>query len=188
MPAEYQYEPINTDKRDIRLLVVHPASSTTTDLVQCSFHPISLFTRDQIPAYKTISYTWGDPTPNAHILIENLPLAVPTNAEKAIRYFRLPDTERLIWIDAACINQRDLEGEKGPHIRYMSLVYSKGEGNLVYLGEDEDGLAEVAFRLVREVRDRRVSVLDDGVVGRGSQEAKALTSLFSRAWFRRAWW
>ena len=70
----------------------------------------------------------------------------------------------------------------------MSLVYSKGEGNLVYLGEDEDGLAEVAFRLVREVRDRRVSVLDDGVVGRGSQEAKALTSLFSRAWFRRAWW
>ena len=187
--SNYEYERIDTDKREIRLLVVHPPADRDSDaLVSCEFKRISLLDKE-IAEYKTISYTWGADNPKAHILVEGKLLPVPINAEKAIRYFRLPDRDRVLWIDAACINQKDdgEHGEKGPHVRYMSLVYSKGQGSLVHLGDDDEGLAGLAFQTVRRLRDNRASLLDDDEVKPGSDEARALTNLFSRPWFRRAW-
>ncbi|KAF2759066.1 hypothetical protein EJ05DRAFT_331593 [Pseudovirgaria hyperparasitica] len=188
MSDEYSYERIDTDRREIRLLVIHCPPGTNSDLVCCDFKYISLLD-DPVTEYKTISYAWGADYPKAKISIGGKQLVVPLNAEKALRCFRLPDQDRVLWIDAAYINQADdgEDGEKGPQVRYMSLIYSKSQGNLVHLGDDADGLGGLAFKTVRYLRDNRLSMLDDDAIKPDSDEARALSSLFSCPWFCRAW-
>ncbi|KAF2647077.1 hypothetical protein K491DRAFT_580689, partial [Lophiostoma macrostomum CBS 122681] len=142
--------------------------------------------------YKTISYSWGvgrERDETATLLVAGQPLIVPKTSERAIRRFQANGTSVVLWCDAACINQLDREGEKNAHILYMSLVYSRSQGNLVYLGEDTDGTAALAFSTIRRLRDKDKSMLLDlkNETSANGAEIRALTSLFSRPWFRRAW-
>ncbi len=117
------------------------------------------------------------------------PLIVPKNTERAIRRFQASEKSVVLWCDTACINQLDGGTEKSDHVRYMSLVYSRNEGNLVYLGEDTDGTAALALSTIRRLRDEGNSMLHDLKENSvaNDPEIRALTSLFSRPWFRRAW-
>jgi hypothetical protein len=183
MDDHYEYKAVNTADREIRLLVIH-AGSGTSNTIHCSFQHLLLKEGSYVPPYKTISYTWGDPTPTSQLIVSGKPLMVPKSAEQATRKFRLTDNDQVLWIDAACINQNDIE-ERNAHVRYMSLVYSKSQGNLVYLGEDEEDLSGLAFATLRRLNEKKLAMTRS--ISPDSKELKALDSVFSRPWFRRAW-
>jgi hypothetical protein len=50
----------------------------------------------------------------------------------------------VVWVDALCINQQD-EVERAKQILRMKDIYSTARDTVVWLGPDEDGIAELAF-------------------------------------------
>jgi hypothetical protein len=54
-----------------------------------------------------------------------------------------------VWADAVCINQYD-NAEKGHQVKRMGIVYENAEEVLVWLGKDNEGVAEDCFNLIRE--------------------------------------
>jgi hypothetical protein len=54
---------------------------------------------------------------------------------------RDPDLPRVMWIDAVCINQNDLE-ERGDQVQIMALIYAYAAKVTVWLGEEADGSNE----------------------------------------------
>jgi hypothetical protein len=59
---------------------------------------------------------------------------VTKNCELALRYLRKENSNRVLWVDAICINQKDKK-ERGHQVGMMRNVYSKATEVLVWLGE-----------------------------------------------------
>jgi hypothetical protein len=62
---------------------------------------------------------------------------VTVNLHEALSHLRDRSIERIIWVDAVCINQNDGE-EKGQQIQLMAKIYGQASRVLVWLGEAAD--------------------------------------------------
>jgi len=131
-------------------------------------------------------------------------MAVTKNVYLALRDLRYKEEDRVLWIDALCINQDD-DVERGLQVQQMGSIYSMAERVLIWLGEScydadcamyymeqlqkegaqlssgtRDILNEEWVQLWKEViyslrPDQR------GVLREGCQ------NLLGRAWFKRVW-
>src|SRR5271170_2412568 len=99
----FHYQPLNHKAREFRLLKLLPYSSFEDD-VCCEIFHSSL---DDHPPYEALSYVWGDPSITGQIQCNGAACPVTTNLATALRYLRLRDRERIMWVDAICINQQD---------------------------------------------------------------------------------
>jgi hypothetical protein len=107
---------------------------------------------------------------------------------------------QLIWIDALCINQSDLQ-ERARQVNIMQKIY-KGAGSLaVWLGIEDSGSSD-AFTFIGQIQQaliqRKMKALDISTSTRDilADTAKSvathqiwpsLKALFSRPWFARVW-
>lgn len=69
-------------------------------------HHVSL---GNYPAYETISYAWGDRNDRGAMDIDGQNMEIPRSASEALRQVRLPGRRCWLWLDAACINQANLQ-------------------------------------------------------------------------------
>ncbi|EMC98505.1 hypothetical protein BAUCODRAFT_574559 [Baudoinia panamericana UAMH 10762] len=138
--AAWVYKKLNTDQQDVRVLLVK-ASEDRSKPVCGTLRHISLINQ-QLPGYETISYVWGDPKLRGRIYVDGCELEVPASTERVLRRFRLPQQDRLLWIDAVCINQQDFL-ERAQQVQLMAEIYSRTTHGLIWLGEDE-GFAAAA--------------------------------------------
>lgn len=153
------YQPLREDCKEIRVLSFEPNLSFDSDDQQ----PLRLKTQhvsllaDPAIQYNAISYCWGQNPPLKTIIMDGVETGVPASAEVALRstYYLEEDRTVPVWIDAICINQKDVE-EKGWQVAMMGDLYSKASKVLVWLGQEEDG-TESAIPLMREL----VSILDE---------------------------
>ena len=88
-------------------------------------------------------------------------------------------SEVTVFVDALCINQRDLR-EKAEQVRRIGDVYAHADRVVVWLGAG-DSVVGQAFRFMRE------GMVGEGVVGRSSDVVDALMALLKRRWFQRVW-
>lgn len=119
---------------EIRLLRLLP-STTRWSKIRCTLEPAALRSN---PDYKALSYTWGQEPPRHTILCEGRPFAVRENLYRALRRLRRATEPLVLWIDAICINQGDLD-EKKSQIPMMSDIYYQAERVVIWLGESADG-------------------------------------------------
>jgi hypothetical protein len=88
--------------------------------------------------YEALSYTWatedGDRKRSSQIRCDGTRIWVTKNCELALRYLRKENSNRVLWVDAICINQKDSK-ERGHQVGMMRNVYSKATEVLVWLGE-----------------------------------------------------
>lgn len=130
-------------------------------------------------------------------------LLVTQNLSTALRYLRRPSTERVIWIDAICINQDDIQ-ERSIEIARMGLIYKKARRVIVWLGPPAEN-STLAFDTIRTIgRDVKSDFkLHQLLVVRGSPtfriqhdpdalaaketEWKSIQDLLYRKWFTRLW-
>ena len=88
--------------------------------------------------YEALSYTWatedGDCKRSSQIRCGGTRIWVTKNCELALRYLRKENSNRVLWVDAICINQKDNK-ERGHQVGMMRNVYSKATEVLVWLGE-----------------------------------------------------
>ena len=151
----YRYSPLPSTDRTIRLLCVHPAKSMDDPII-CDMHQAQLDCRRP---YAALSYTWGDPILNRHIICDGLSLPVTQHLDTALRRFRAT-TWWMIWVDAVCIDQSNIP-ERNQQVSMMRDIYTQAKLVFVYLGEAGHWDVEGLFH-IKSVLDMR------GMVNRGS--------------------
>ncbi|KAM0803710.1 heterokaryon incompatibility protein-domain-containing protein [Usnea florida] len=103
---------------------------------------------DPPPVYRALSYVWGDPKLTAEISIEGTegPTTIGLNLSLAIRYVRQDGDDVVLWADALCINQNDVQ-ERSDQVRKMGTVYEGATEVIGWLGEEDDD-TKLAMELV----------------------------------------
>jgi len=90
---------------------------------------------DNLRAFKALSYTWGNPTTKHFILCESKAIGVTCNLWSALRRLRHETEERVLWIDALCINQED-DAERSSQVALMNRIYRDVQV-LIWLGDED---------------------------------------------------
>lgn len=199
---DIKYKPLSSHlSSPVRLLVVLPGSGD--DDIQCQLHQASLY--DKTEPFEALSYTWGDEMCPRPILIDGTPVLATSNLEAALRCLRKPTERRTLWVDAVCINQKDLD-EKLGQIKQMGLVYELAQRVVVWLGpaaDSSDLAMEFAGTLFNiwtkdhptisgheEMESNRIDWVpyaDQLCTPRYAAEMVATAKLLMRSWWSRAW-
>jgi len=127
--------------------------------IHCTFDLACL---DETPEYEALSYVWGDDTTRFRVAVDNSPFFVTPNLYSALRHLRLKDRDRVLWIDALCINQAD-EAERTHQVSCIGDIYREASSVIVWLGE-ESASSEIAMDFL-ELWSRDNSLHFDASVG-----------------------
>ncbi|KAI1819221.1 heterokaryon incompatibility protein-domain-containing protein [Xylaria intraflava] len=123
------YGALNEERREIRLLNLHPSASFD-GTIQCSLFNVFL---GSPPEYEALSYVWGPLEFTQDILVEGQPFQITENLECALRHLRHASSARVIWVDALCINQANI-AERNHQVTLMKDIYSQCTRDLAWLG------------------------------------------------------
>ena len=126
------YHPLDSTKREIRLVTLKAGAEP--DQLACQLMSVSL---NGSTSYYALSYVWGDPNDRESIFLNGHAFEVTHNLAIALRYLRNPRDDRVFWIDAICIDQRNLD-ERSAQVRIMKDIYQSAEKVVSWLGERDD--------------------------------------------------
>ncbi|KAL9562961.1 hypothetical protein ACKAV7_012912 [Fusarium commune] len=124
------YQTITGDK-EIRLLILEPG--TREDALECQLVNAELSWRTR---FEALSYAWGSDTTEFQLSCSGHTVDVRANLHDALLDLRHPRQNRVLWIDALCINQADND-EKSKQIMLMHEIYSQAQEVLIYLGRSD---------------------------------------------------
>ncbi len=133
--TSYEYQPLPST-RHVRLVHIQPGERSAA--LNCH---ISVHLLDDPPQYSALSYTWGSPVQERFIDCDDLRLGVTLNLWKALRSLRQATDTRTFWIDAICINQKNIH-ERNSQVRLMKEIYQRAVEVVVWLGEDKQNSAD----------------------------------------------
>ncbi|RYP54282.1 hypothetical protein DL768_000856 [Monosporascus sp. mg162] len=139
--------------------------------------------------YEALSWCWGLDPPEYAVMIKEGGKTYKKRVRKelalALKYLRLPDRIRTLWIDAICINQDDHE-ERNHQVQMMSRVYTRAKEVCIWLGEDTDE-SKTAIDFIHEKITELKNI--DAICSdkRYTEKWQALMMLMQRDWFSRRW-
>ncbi|EME82456.1 uncharacterized protein MYCFIDRAFT_124702, partial [Pseudocercospora fijiensis CIRAD86] len=118
----------------IRILRLAPAAELDDDLRG----ELEVRSFKRLPPYEALSYTWqppfeGQTLPDDVIWFFGYPLPITGNLSNGLRRVRREDKERVLWVDAICIDQDDSR-ERNHQAHMMAEIYSKAVRVLAWLG------------------------------------------------------
>ncbi|KAF2653328.1 HET-domain-containing protein [Lophiostoma macrostomum CBS 122681] len=113
---------------EFRLLILHPDVDPLSE-IRCDIRNDNL---PPIDKYEALSYVWGDPNIVTPIHVGSRVFQATVNLEQALRALRSEDRPRILWVDAVCINQGDVE-EKSIQIQAMGKIYSLAHRVIVWI-------------------------------------------------------
>jgi hypothetical protein len=183
-------EPLLPDS--IRLLRLLPNEDKTAP-IQCELFHYSLqeLGRRTHP-YEALSYVWGGSdkpqsisirehnSKSGHDSTNGHDLPATENLHAALTRLRYPFYERIIWIDAVCINQND-EREKEQQIQFMAKIYALANRVIVWLGEAAED-SDQALHWIRVAGGKKSKYPSTN-----ETIQQAVIALLHRPWFRRIW-
>jgi hypothetical protein len=160
----------------MRILVLHAG----TDELRGSLVHASL---DKKPAFEALSYAWGQPPFEHHIVIEGHKFNIGPNLHDALRELRNPDSNKALWIDAISINQLD-DVERSQQIQMMQQIFISASQVLAWLG-DAGEHGELAMTLLEDLQEEHMTKFRE--TDFTSPEWIALKSLWCRPYWKRIW-
>lgn len=179
------YAALDTTQHQIRLLHLAP-SKDRRRTITCQFSVISLSHGNQQDEYEALSYAWGDPVFNRSIKLAGTHFPVTTNLKVILRTLRHATQERLLWIDAICIDQNNVQ-ERSHQVSRMNDIYSQAANVIIWLGEPMSD-AVLAFGFLREFGRPRHELLSSTEEDRNTEQiAMSVRSLLTRSWWTRIW-
>lgn len=102
----------------------------TFQIPSCGANPCQCF--------EAMSYTWGSSSEDRSItLCGRSGFKVTDNLFRALRRLRYSHRSTVLWIDAICINQSDLE-ERAQQVRMMADIFRTCWKLLIWLGDTTD--------------------------------------------------
>lgn len=172
------------------------------ELFQAEFHQ-----RENMLPYEALSYTWGCSELSNIIHVNGCYLGITHNLYSALVDLRYQDRQRVLWIDAVCIDQKN-DKERGHQVGQMGNIYHEANGVIFRLGSGTnvtDAFMESLQRLQKESlrhacrawsrQDGRWKDLwysfrplleeyDDELA---NLQQEGLQEILNRPWFRRVW-
>ncbi|KAF7519499.1 hypothetical protein G7054_g13078 [Neopestalotiopsis clavispora] len=155
----YRYNTIDKAKRAFRLLILRGGTGHDIDceIVESTINSNTL-------PYEAVSYTWGPNFTADTVNINGKKLPVTFNLSLILRDLRLADVDRVVWVDAICINQQDAT-EKGHQVGQMQDIYALAERVLFCIARPTnytDILMDSLKRLQSEVQN--IDQSDDSAI------------------------
>lgn len=152
-------------------------------------------------SYVTLSYVWGSPEQNTHLLrtVSGI-LSITDSLRSALIRLRRTREPLVLWVDAICINQTD-DKEKSSQIILLPQIFQRSAVTLAYFdGEDHS----LALQMLMQVHAARVLGPASktwppniprcpsawGKTGMPSCQDPVwdkVADFFRHAWFRRSW-
>jgi hypothetical protein len=188
----YKYAEVDSSSGQIRLLRIHRQLFFVGHL-RCSVEIAQL---DNVLQYEALSYRWGFGSSGSKlqyrtIYVDGKSLEVPKSAWELLHALSSLYGDRLVWIDAICINQKDVT-EKAAQIPLMDQIYSKAQRTIVWPGDNFDSgmAARMLHRLFLadyqfDAEDEEFLSLFEDEVGRIGW--RAIITLFENPYFSRIW-
>ncbi|KAI0835320.1 heterokaryon incompatibility protein-domain-containing protein [Hypoxylon sp. FL0890] len=130
--ASLLYRPLD-GVMPFRLLRLHPGKPSEpliTELI-----PASVDEADG--QYEATSYTWGSPANPCRIKCNDFNLTIQRNAFDMLHDLRQRDEPRVVWVDAICIDQSNLE-ERASQVSIMHHIYRRAKRVVVWLGKPDE--------------------------------------------------
>lgn len=124
--------------QDEEIRMLHLECGSGSSLLQCTLHKVSLQSVPT-PSYEALSYTWGDENDRREIVVNGYIVDVTFNLYSALCRLRLEDETRVLWIDALCINQTDLD-ERSQQVQLMRNIYTTCEQTVIWIGEPPEDM------------------------------------------------
>ncbi|KAJ4364441.1 hypothetical protein N0V83_009035 [Neocucurbitaria cava] len=207
---KFEYDPIDLEESSFRLLRLLKGDDlhVECELFEAWLHGDSAF------EFEALSYTWGSPYTCETITVNGKELAVTENLYLALRNLRYQNMDRILWVDAVCIDQRN-NHERGHQVQQMGSIYSQADRVIFWLGlstEPIDILMRSLKQQGRENYDRQNptnrNMLANGFFAQPStseansesvekryggsqkhieQQREGLRDLLTRPWFQRVW-
>ncbi|KAL9610237.1 MAG: hypothetical protein Q9167_005059 [Letrouitia subvulpina] len=119
-----RYEKLDPDASHIHLLTLAPSCDKRSD-IHCHLEQVPFGDKaENRPTYEALSYTWGDPEERRVTYVDSDSVLITRNLDIALRYIRNPSESRVLWIDALCIDQSNLE-EKAQQVEMMKDIYKE---------------------------------------------------------------
>ncbi|KAI1012204.1 hypothetical protein LB503_004529 [Fusarium chuoi] len=126
------YKPLDNSQQEIRLLTLLPPRDTDAD-IHCALSHAVLNTSSENPKYEALSYVWGEPDFSEPIILNNHTFFITPSLKYILSCLRQRDDQpRVIWVDAICINQSDVE-ERGHQVALMREIYSNCQRDIAWL-------------------------------------------------------
>ena len=127
---------------EIRLLKLLDSSVSCFEFVYASI--------DDPPRYAALSYTWGDVKGSESIIIDGHSVEITCNLSDALHTLstRMGISGLLLWVDAVCINQDNLE-ERSSQVNIMTEIFQKGQNVWIWLG-NASSESDIAMRAIRD--------------------------------------
>ena len=185
------YSPLEHSQRQIRLIRLSVETESHSKDIRCTFSVVFL---DDDPQYEALSYAWGDSPATVPIFVDDHPFLVTENLHSALIHLRLPDRERILWVDAICINQIETS-EKTHQVKLMHDIYSNAARVIVWLSAEWEG-SEIAKTAILHLGNDLSLHWDDsispflevnGMTMRSTQLQTLIVRFFSSSWWTRLW-
>ncbi|KAH6669318.1 heterokaryon incompatibility protein-domain-containing protein [Halenospora varia] len=180
------YEKLDLHVPEIRLLFILP-SDRPDSCINCELTHVDLdrgTLRDgKKQSFDAVSYVWGAPDYPIKIFLNGKSKLVTKNLFALLRQLRLPTQERVLWIDALCIDQGNKE-EQNHQLRLMGAIYSRACHVLMWLGEEADD-SSLGMDLLASIGDLLFRAKQGNFPH--NEESKEMLKLFYDPSFDRKW-
>lgn len=202
MSTQFCYQSLSTSS-SIRLLRIRKFVSTLQyDLIEVNL--------DNNPVYDALSYTWHlgkkssatsgvDSEFGGSINCNGMKLNVTANLRDGLLRLEQLRQETLIWIDAICINQQDLQ-ERSAQVNMMGRIFRSARTVVVWLGEPPGDYADTIrfmerLPCIRGQQSESVSDYEDAAVATlremtppaSRSDWLSIGDFFIQTWFQRCW-
>ncbi|PMD33030.1 HET-domain-containing protein [Hyaloscypha variabilis F] len=218
MAQRYPYLPLEASEHQIRLLTLFPGEfpsiNEVASPIEIEFQTISFGDANSQgvprPKYEALSYTWGVERSPVPAMVKSQGCSkqsfveMTQNLATALVYLRHNSEPRVLWIDALCINQEDME-ERNSQVARMADIFRLADRVVVWLGpeSEEDRSAEALSTLrfigsqievdwdtyqMRATNQGDPTWADKGIpMHLDKNVISPVLMVFNRPWFGRLW-
>ena len=189
---------LDLTRRETRLVHLHPGR--WLDRIVCSLSTVSL---DDDPEFEALSYAWGDKTRPRFIVLNGHTIPITTNLWAVLRRLRREHDARVLWIDALCIDQKNIQ-ERNHQVQQMGNIYKAAFCVLAWIGEqseDSDEAIDLLEALAEDVHWDQSPVYEgdqspeyevrkdhyERLASRREKRFQKIDNLLQRDWWRRIW-
>lgn len=123
----FLYSALNDPSKDGRLINLHPSSSE--DILVYNLMNIKAAA---MPEYEALSYVWGPRSLTREITVKAETKYIRENLWSALYHMQLPLKPLVLWIDAICIDQENMD-ERNHQVRLVGKIYTGATTILVWL-------------------------------------------------------
>ena len=125
----YQY-PGSLDKTRIRLLTLKAGHQQEDIEIE-----IDVRNLEDKPKYEALSYEWGTSNKSHSVNVFDKQIRITPSLYAVLFQIRSSSKPLVLWIDAICINQDDIE-EKNQQVPQMAKIFGNATRVLVWLGSE----------------------------------------------------